>query len=538
MQAENRVLKAGASRIRWGSHRLERGLAEKPAGRRTLFLGPSMADDQESVERAQELDRLARRGIAALTVRQVLVQALTFAGGIVLARVLTPTQFGIFGIAAFLVNAAGMVGDFGLAPSFIQRKQDLTEYDLQVGFTLQQALVTVTTLAVWLAAPILIRPFAGVPGETVWLVRAIVFSLFLASWRTMSVLQLERELQYGRLAWVEGIEAVTYQGFAVALVLLGAGVWSLVWATLARGVLGTCLVFALRPWRIRLAFDASVARRLLRFALPFQFGVFANSLFGWVTPVLVGTLIGPGAVGLITWASSNGRKPLALAENAARVSFSHFSRLQEDPELIQRTLVRYLTYLLVPSLVWATLLWTAGYPLVEWVYTAKWLPAVPALMVYAFALNLNVVDWLLLMTLNGTGLVGRAAKAQFARMLVAWLASFVLVKLFGMIGVPIAQVVATIVMIALMLPGLGRRAFSQTLLPLAWLITPAVVATGAGQATRRLTSAPAESAIVTGLVTMAAFIVTLWCVSPGWFKGAMRARIRQLRGASGAAFQR
>src|SRR5205085_11764105 len=117
----------------------------------------------------------ARRGIKLLLVRQIFLQIFTFAGGVILARVLGPAQFGLFAIASFWVGILALVGDFGLAPSFIQRRAELTERDLQVGFTLQQMMSTVVVLALLLGAPWVAALYPKAPHETEWLVRALAF---------------------------------------------------------------------------------------------------------------------------------------------------------------------------------------------------------------------------------------------------------------------------------------------------------------------------------------------------------------------------
>lgn len=165
--------------------------------------------------------------------RQLFLQIFTFSGGIVLARVLGPAQFGLFGIVSFLVGMFALLGDFGLTSSFIQRKDELTESDLQVGFTIQQILISLVVLALFVSAPTLALLYPKVSSLImVSLVRVLAFGLFLASWRAISALQLERQLRYRELAWIEIFESVSYQGTSIVLVLMGYGIWSLIVAVL------------------------------------------------------------------------------------------------------------------------------------------------------------------------------------------------------------------------------------------------------------------------------------------------------------------
>ena len=86
----------------------------------------------------RDVHKRAKEGIRLLLVRQVFLQVFTFAGGIILARVLDPADFGVFGITTFLVNIVALFADFGMTPAPIQRKKDISDHDLQVGFTMNE----------------------------------------------------------------------------------------------------------------------------------------------------------------------------------------------------------------------------------------------------------------------------------------------------------------------------------------------------------------------------------------------------------------
>jgi O-antigen/teichoic acid export membrane protein len=458
----------------------------------------------------------ARRGIKLLMGRQVIVLILTFGAGIVLARALDPAEFGLYAIASFLVSAFALFGDFGLAPSLIQRKKEITELDLRVGFTLQQITTTVVVVLLLIAAPWLASLYPKAPPGTDWLVRALAFSLYLTSWRSMSVLQLERALKYDRLARVEVMEALIFQVVAVLMALNGYGVWSFVMAALVRGVVGAVLVFASAPWRVRLDLDRTVAASILRFGAPFQLQAIANQLGGWITPLFVGSLIGPGAVGYLTWASSNGKKPLMLVDNVMRVAFPHLARIQEDHAEVERTLTRYLTYLLCAAGLWFSLLATAGPAVVTVLYTAKWSAAVPALIMYAAVVPLDVLSWVIGVALNATGKVAFTSWIVVARTVAHIGLGVPLTLLVGFNGVPIAILVSSAASIPWILRGLGPGAPARVMRPLLWLVIPVLAATGIGLLCRGIGLPIAlRGALIMGVV-LAVYAVATWITAPAW----------------------
>jgi O-antigen/teichoic acid export membrane protein len=429
---------------------------------------------------AAEFNSLAKKGIRLLLGRQVILQVLTFAGSVVLARMLAPADFGLYAIATFVVGAVSIFGEFGLSASLIQRKAELDERDLQVGFTLQQLLTSAVVLVVFLLAPWLAALYPSAPPETVWLVRVLAFSLYLTSWRTMSALQLERHLRYERLARIEILETLSYQGVAVALAVAGFGVWSFIWATLARGLLGTVTTFCSAPWRVRLSFDRTVAASLLRYGIPFQIQTLGNALAGWVTPLMIGRLLGPAAVGYVTWASTNGRKPLVLVESVIRVAFPHFARIQEDRPQVERVLSRYLCALLLPSGLWFVMLLIAGTPLVRLVYTSKWVEAVPCLVIFAAAIGLDVVGWVTGVTLNSLGLINHTTRVVTIRSLCNLLLAIPLIYWFGYVGAAVAYLVAQAATVPFLFTALGPGALVRVISPLKWIAVPCLGSAAAG----------------------------------------------------------
>lgn len=470
----------------------------------------------------------AKRGIKLLLGRQAILQILTFAGGVFLARKLGPSVFGLYAIATFLVTAFGLFGDFGLAPSFIQRKKEITERDLQVGFTLQQLIAAVLVAVILVSAPWLAHFYPKAPPETVWLVRALAFSLFLTSWRTMSVLQLERQLRYDRLAWIEVVETLIFQGLAVGLAAAGFGVWSFVWATLARGVIGTAIVYATAPWKVRFAFDVDTAREILRFGIPFQLGAIAHNIGGWITPTLVGGMIGPHAVGYLSWASSNGKKPLLLVDNVMRVSFPHFSRIQDDRDEVERLMSRYLTYLLLMSGLWFSLLLVAGPSVVRLVYTSKWLPAVPALVLNAFVLSLDVVVWVVSVSMNACGLVRLAADRAVIRTVAHIVLSIPLVLWLGFNGVPIAYLAMMILTFRWTFRGLGDGAMGRIMRPVLWLLIPAACASAIGMASLQLHVPLIARCFLSTVTVGVAYAIVTFLASPPWLKQSITSRLGSL----------
>jgi O-antigen/teichoic acid export membrane protein len=493
-----------------------------------------------------DVNSKAKQGIKLLMYRQVAIQVLTFGGGVVLARVLGPAQFGLYALSSMLVGAFALFADFGLAPALIKRKENLNDADLRTAFTLQQTLITTVVLIILVSSSRLAHFYPKAPPGTVWLIRVLALNLYLGSWRTMSALQLERHLQFDKLAWIEVVESVSYQAIAVIMAVRGYGVWSYVAATISSAIIGNILTYSAAPWPVRFGFDKTLAKEILTTGLSFQMMGIIYNMGNWTTPFFVGRVIGPRAVGLLTWASSNGRKPLTITASVIRVAFPHLSRVQDDKEEVERLLVRYCGYLSVPAFLWFVLIATAGYSVVKVVYSSKWLPGVPALIIMSYAVIFDILTWLFSITINIFGKVSLTNTINVIRSVANIILAVTLVKMIGFIGVPIAYATTQTLSSVWYLEGIGRGATKRICMKLAWLLPPLFAGLIVGKLVAVATLPVSEpvaigslaariagelplalSAIATMAAATAAYGLALWIVGPSWLKQSIVGKIPQ-----------
>ena len=470
----------------------------------------------------QEYHSKAKRGIKLLLGRQVVVQAITFIAGVIIARTMRPDEVGLYLVCLLMLNLLSLISDFGLAPSLIQRKGELTDEDLQVGFTLQQIVTSILIVLLLTAAPVIVRNvFPNMP-QVIWLVRALSFNLYLTSWRAMSALQMERHLKYGSLAKIEIAETMTYQTLAVTLALAGFGVWSFIVAALAQGILGAVLTYLASPWKVRLRFDWKVAKSLIRFGVPFQFQAIMNSTGAWVTTFIIGRQVGPAAIGYLNWASSNGRKPLMVTDSVMRVAFPHFSRIQDNVQEVERIITRYLSGMFMLAALWLTGIVATCPGIVTLIYTEKWLPAVPALIMYAIALWFDMMGMIVGVSLNGLGRMRFVTQLVICRMVinVGLTVAFVYLMRHGNAynGVPLAYLVASVLVVPLMLIGLGKGAVGRISAKLTWVLLPTALGVGTGLGVTAISrSLPLPVHVgVSGLAALVAFMAGTWWAAPDW----------------------
>jgi PST family polysaccharide transporter len=345
----------------------------------------------------------AVRGVASLLARQLLVRALGFVGMLVLARVLTPAIFGVFAIAQFVVLFFDQISSLGLSAALLRKKEPVTERELSTVFTVQQLVVAGSIVLILSAAPLIVQHYQ-LQASHVALIRAMAAALLFASLKTIPTVLLERRLRHDLVAISEVTEYFAYQLAAVGLALLGLGVWALAIALLVRGLVGVVVLYAVSWWRPRFAIEWQVLKEIVRFGVPIQLANLVGLAGNAVAPVLVGSALGAAAVGFVNFSRSVCDalvfQPLIIM---SRVQFRVFGHLQDERRVLAQAIERsiYLGAVLTFSL--TAIAVSIAHPMVAWIGSGKWGPALVLLYVFAAAYLLYAVVQPLMQALKALG---------------------------------------------------------------------------------------------------------------------------------------
>ncbi len=343
------------------------------------------ATTDSSQQDFQDLKKKSLKGMSALFVRQVLVKVIFFAGSIILARLLAPEIFGIYAVVNFVVTFFSTFGDVGIGAALIQKKGKLSQEELSTTFWLQQMLVWLVVAIVIFVAPLALKVYPTLPPVGVWLIRAMAVSFLLSSLKTIPAILMERDIDFKRIAWVDVTENLAFQAVAISCAFMGFEAWSFILAAITRALLGAVIIYALSPWRPSFHYQFGSVKGLIRFGLPYQGNQLLNFLKDSVTPLFVGAYAGAAAVGYVNWARNLAFAPLIISETFGRVAFPAFSKLQDDKDLMARTVERSMRMMTLVMFPIASLMAALGPEITHFVFTDKWMPGIIAFNFYCFA---------------------------------------------------------------------------------------------------------------------------------------------------------
>lgn len=345
--------------------------------------------------RAPDLGTTAARAVLWNYVSFASGKALVLVTMAILARLLTPADFGMVGFATLVIAHLSVLQNLGLGPAVIQRKENADEA-AQTVFILNLVLGAVFTVATILIAP-LVAAFFREPLVAPVL-RVLAFSFILEALGSMHEVLLQKNLAFRRKLIPDIGRAMTQGAVAITTAATGFGVWALVWGQLGGLLTYVVLSWAVVPWRPTYRFHRRLVRPLAKFGVPLVLTDIEYAIWSNLDYIVVGRLLGDAALGAYTLAY---RLPEMLVQSVWRILanalFPVFSKVQDDPGALRSgflATVRYTQIVIVPLCVG---LFVTAEPTVQLVFGDQWTAIIPVLQVMAiFALigsiGVNVGD--------------------------------------------------------------------------------------------------------------------------------------------------
>ncbi|MCB2223817.1 MAG: lipopolysaccharide biosynthesis protein [Actinobacteria bacterium] len=299
----------------------------------------------------------------------------------VLARLLTPSEFGIVGFATLALAYLAVLKDLGLGGALIQRKDD-TEEAAQTVYTLNLILGVVLTGLTMLAAPA-VAAFFREPLVTP-ILRVLALTFVIEALGSVHLVLLARRLDFKRRLVPDVGRAIVKGGVSITAAALGMGVWALVWGQLASVAASAILVRLVIPWRPRFELHRRLVRPLLGFGMPLVVVNIQHAVWANLDYVVIGRMLGDAALGVYTLAY---RLPELLIQSIWRVvagaAFPFFSTLQDRPDLLRSGFLKALRFsqLLVVPLALGLII--TAEPAVGALFGDQWDEAVPVLRILA-----------------------------------------------------------------------------------------------------------------------------------------------------------
>lgn len=380
---------------------------------------------------AESLRDKSVRGVAWSAIERFALLGVQFVIQVVLARLLTPEDYGIVGIIAVFLAISQTFIDSGFTNALIQNQQR-TEKDFATAFFFNGAIAVGCYGVLFFGAPF-IADFYEMP-QLVSVTRVIGLSLIFSAFSAVHRTQLTIRVDFKTQAKAS-LSALVLSGVVgIALAYYGYGVWALVAQTLVNTGVTTLLFWVLVRWIPRHFFSISSFRPMFSFGSKLLAASLLHTVYMNLYPLIVGKFFSATALGYFSRAQQFASLPATMGSGIlGRVTFPLLATVQDDDERLSSVYRKYLrisTGAIAPVMLGLCALTE---PIVLILIGEKWIPIVPLMQVLCLAWMVDPIALVNLNLLNVKGRTDLVLRLEVMKKITATVILFASLP-FGLIG--------------------------------------------------------------------------------------------------------
>jgi O-antigen/teichoic acid export membrane protein len=373
---------------------------------------------------------------------------------VILARLLSPSDIGVFSVAAAFVAIASTIRDFGVAEYLIQVKE-LDHERIRAALTANIA-ISWSVGALIFSVSTTVAHFYADPGVGEVL-RVSALSFVFIPFGAVTMAYFRRELNFVPIYWASLISGLVSAVTSILLAWWGWSYMSLAWSGLA-GVVATVLVAAyFRPCGFPWQLGRCQLGEVIRFGT-YASGIYVLARIGKGAPdMIIGRLLSMEGVGLFSRAVGIAElfNRLVLAA-AHRIFLPYFAEQTRSGQTTKESFLKALSYVTVIGWPFFLVMSVVALPVIRLIYGSQWLESAPLLQILALGFALEISFYLASEVLIAVGQVAYGARLQ-VNILAIQILALLITAPFGLTAAAIGYVTGTVLAMLLVVNALSRK---------------------------------------------------------------------------------
>lgn len=369
-------------------------------------------------------------------------QAVSFIISIILARLLTPTDYGIVGLMSIFLVISNVFIDAGFGNAII-RKTDRTAADLSTAFYFNISISCIIYIILWFLAPC-ISTFFNEP-LLVPLVRIASFNLVLGSLCIVHQALLTVDLRIKEQTYIALISQIPAGIIAIFCAYKGLGVYSLAIQALIASLVKCLAFWYVAKWAPHRVFSKDSFRYLMGFGSKLVCANVIGVAFDKIYSVLIGKFIGKAPLGYFTKAEALDNQVFSVSNGMVqRIALPILSKSQSDKILLKERFREIMRLLVMVNVLIAAFIFVEAKSIIVFLWTEKWLQTADILSILALAniwIPIGSLSLVLLQVVNRTDIV---LKLEFPKKIIYICIIYVGFQ-FGVLGLSIGFVLINMV---------------------------------------------------------------------------------------------
>lgn len=390
---------------------------------------------------AESLRKKTLYGMSWSLVENFSLQGIQFVIGVLLARVLSPSDYGMVGMLAIFTAISQTLINSGFSTAIV-RKTDRTQTDLSTAFWFNIGVGIVLYFILFFSGPLIAR-FYNVP-LLADLIKVTAITLIFNSLCIVQQALFTIKMDFKTQAKISVSSSLTTGVIGVVMAYNGFGVWSIVWPGVFGGALRCILMWVFSKWRPDKIFSTASFKDLFSFGSKLLLSGLIDTTYNNIYPIIIGKKFSATDLGYYSRAEGYSQLPAtSITGVLQRVTFPMLCEIQNDMsrlEHVYRQLLRLSAFVVFPAMVGLAAL---AEPLIRLMITDKWLMCVPYLQILCFSLMWYPIHAINLNLLQVKGRSDLFLKLEIIKKIIGILTIIIAVP-FGIMWMCVGKVISSI----------------------------------------------------------------------------------------------
>ncbi len=383
------------------------------------------------------------RGGVLIFFERFLIKGLYFVRTVILARLLFPDDFGLFGMATLAMNIPGVFTNPAFSSAIVQKKETVSG-ELNSVWTIYFIRSFVLALILFFGAPL-----AGIffhNPAVIPFVKVLSLNYLLSGLESLGVTLLQKEMKFNKIIFYDISGVVAEVAVTIASAFVFRSAWALLLGAVAGRFVFTTVSYLVHPWRPRFNFHFADANSLFRFGKWLGVGGILAFFASQGDNLMVGRLLDASALGFYSMAFALGTLPaVEIARALGNILFPLYSKLQEDLGRLKSVFFRIASIVFSLTIPAAAGLLILAREIIGVVYGSRWLSMTSVLYVIVFLGLVKSFDFLSGPLLLGTGRARTSMYIQAVQTIIMFVLIFPFTRSFGIVGTALSVLVGVVV---------------------------------------------------------------------------------------------
>ena len=383
------------------------------------------------------------KGVSWIAALRIATRIITLLRTVLLARLLVPSQFGVFGIASLILAFFEVLTETGVNVFLIQQKKDIKEY-IDSAWIVSIIRGAVLSLSIVLLAPFIASFFSSQESHGVILFIAII--PFIRGFINPAIITLQKDLQFHKEFWLR-LSIFLLDSFIVVIFAFSThSAASFVWGLLAGALFEVILSFLFIQPRPKLNFEQDKVKRIMGLGK----WVTLSGIFTYIAQegdnVAVGKILGTAPLGIYQVAYKFSTLPISeITDVVSKVVFPVYTKISHEPVRLFRAFIRTSLAISIGASLLGAIIFLFSETIISVLLGSNWTSAVPVIKIFSIYGVLRAIFGSVSSLFSAVGKQEYIASMTFVRVLGLAITIVPLTLRYGLIGAGYAALFSVLI---------------------------------------------------------------------------------------------